>query len=128
MFPPDFIQSLPKWVVHIQSFYIDRPGEGKNYQSLLEKYDTHTFLLNTYLSFVMIKEENSGRNAKNKFDSWNRNSKQLELFDLKLYFNLMFFLWNMYDKHTSYLSILVHRRIIEVYKKYTKKLSELATK
>ena len=30
--------------------------------------------------------------------------------------------------HTSYLSILVHRRIIEVYKKYTKKLSELATK
>ena len=27
-----------------------------------------------------------------------------------------------YD-HTSYLSILVHRRIIEVYKKYTKKLS-----
>ena len=31
-------------------------------------------------------------------------------------------------KHTSYLSILVHRRIIEVYKKYTKKLSELATK
>ena len=32
-----------------------------------------------------------------------------------------------YD-HTSYLPILVHRRIIEVYKKYTKKLSELATK
>ena len=32
------------------------------------------------------------------------------------------------DDHTSYLSILVHRRIIEVYKKYTKKLSELATK
>ena len=31
-------------------------------------------------------------------------------------------------RHTSYLSILVHRRIIEVYKKYTKKLSELATK
>ena len=31
-------------------------------------------------------------------------------------------------EHTSYLSILVHRRIIEVYKKYTKKLSELATK
>ena len=31
-------------------------------------------------------------------------------------------------QHTSYLSILVHRRIIEVYKKYTKKLSELATK
>ena len=30
--------------------------------------------------------------------------------------------------HTSYMSILVHRRIIEVYKKYTKKLSELATK
>ena len=30
--------------------------------------------------------------------------------------------------HTSYLSILAHRRIIEVYKKYTKKLSELATK
>ena len=30
--------------------------------------------------------------------------------------------------HTSYFSILVHRRIIEVYKKYTKKLSELATK
>ena len=25
-------------------------------------------------------------------------------------------------RHTSYLSILVHRRIIEVYKKYTKKL------
>ena len=32
------------------------------------------------------------------------------------------------EVHTSYLSILVHRRIIEVYKKYTKKLSELATK
>ena len=32
------------------------------------------------------------------------------------------------SSHTSYLSILVHRRIIEVYKKYTKKLSELATK
>ena len=32
------------------------------------------------------------------------------------------------ELHTSYLSILVHRRIIEVYKKYTKKLSELATK
>ena len=32
------------------------------------------------------------------------------------------------QRHTSYLSILVHRRIIEVYKKYTKKLSELATK
>ena len=34
----------------------------------------------------------------------------------------------MRTHHTSYLSILVHRRIIEVYKKYTKKLSELATK
>ena len=36
-------------------------------------------------------------------------------------------IWSQ-DMHTSYLSILVHRRIIEVYKKYTKKLSELATK
>ena len=35
---------------------------------------------------------------------------------------------DLLNNHTSYLSILVHRRIIEVYKKYTKKLSELATK
>ena len=35
--------------------------------------------------------------------------------------------YNTYHMHTSYLSILVHRRII-VYEKYTKKLSELATK
>ena len=53
--------------------------------------------------------------------------------------NLLYLVWSdlfidrainltFWCQHTSYLSILVHRRIIEVYKKYTKKLSELATK
>ena len=49
----------------------------------------------------------------------------------RLVFSMMIRLSNFQKNssaHTSYLSILVHRRIIEVYKKYTKTLSELATK